>query len=227
MAGLAVTSNCAIIIQNYTPIMKDKAKIYDIFTGQQITLEELSQKHGNPAHDDSTRSNVQYDIDQFLKDLQRHFGVTEEDARRFIETYPHVGEALRHTRPPSTALAAVPPGEERLLITRRDLPEEAPALWARDKQPGDTPPDFIQRHYGPWIGNGLSRPDIDRYDHTLYVTLGRWLEKPSNSLPFDLPSKRELMEREASRLVPEEVRETQRQLSRQQRRLRHISRDRV
>lgn len=67
------------------------------------------------------------------------------------------------------------------------LPEKAPALWSEDKQPGDTPPDFIKRHYGPWVKadlSGITRPDIKRLDSSLYMALANWLRK--HELPSDL-----------------------------------------
>lgn len=71
---------------------------------------------------------------------------------------------------------------------RRPLPETAPALWAQDKQPGDTPPSFIKRHYGEHLrsdATGLTRPDIKRLDPQLYMALRNWLRK--NELPSDCP----------------------------------------
>lgn len=64
------------------------------------------------------------------------------------------------------------------------LPSHPPALWATDKHAGETPPDFIKRHYEPWIGRGLARPDIKRLDARLYVALNNWLRH--NEIPSDL-----------------------------------------
>jgi hypothetical protein len=68
------------------------------------------------------------------------------------------------------------------------LPETPPALWKESKEPGDTPPEFIRRHYGPWLNvdaTGLTRPDIKRLDPSLYMALANWLRK--NELPDDCP----------------------------------------
>ena len=68
------------------------------------------------------------------------------------------------------------------------LPNAAPAIWKNDKLAGDAPPDFIKRHYGPWLradALGLSRRDIKRLDPTLYTALANWLKK--NELPQDCP----------------------------------------
>lgn len=94
------------------------------------------------------------------------------------------------------------------------LPKEAPALWDRDKQPGDTPPDFIKRHYAPWLGKGLWRNNLGRLDPQLYTALSNWLRK--NKLPedFDLPSKRESWSADPMGDTPPEVREARRIVSR-------------
>jgi hypothetical protein len=68
------------------------------------------------------------------------------------------------------------------------LPDRAPAIWRTDKLPGDTPSDFIKRHYGPWLrsdATGLTRPDLNRLDPTLYMALANWLR--GNALPADCP----------------------------------------
>lgn len=83
------------------------------------------------------------------------------------------------------------------------IPEKAPAFWKQDKQKGDTPVSFIQRHYGEWLGKGLSRPDVKRLDEPLYRALYSWLR--SNDLPdgFDLPTAKEANDRLlASEVIP-------------------------
>lgn len=69
--------------------------------------------------------------------------------------------------------------------TKRPIPETAPARWADDKHPDDTPITFIQRHYGEWLNEGLTRPDIKRLDPRLYTALSNWLRNPANELPDD------------------------------------------
>lgn len=77
------------------------------------------------------------------------------------------------------------PAPERHQI---ELPSSAPAIWKDSKLAGDTPSDFIKRHYGPWLksdATGLTRPDIKRFDPSLYMALANWLRK--NELPDDCP----------------------------------------
>lgn len=94
------------------------------------------------------------------------------------------------------------------------LPKEAPALWDKDKQPGDTPPDFIKRHYAPWLGKGLARNNLGHLDPKLYTALTNWLRK--NNLPedFDLPNKSESWSADPMGDTPPEVREARRIVSR-------------
>jgi hypothetical protein len=73
-------------------------------------------------------------------------------------------------------------------LERIAVPQGAPAIWRDDKQPGDTPPDFIKRHYGPFLradATGLTRADVRRLDSSLYMALANWLRK--NELPSDCP----------------------------------------
>lgn len=91
-------------------------------------------------------------------------------------------EKLGTERTPTSALGRAP------------LPASPPATWREDKQPGDTPPDFIKRHYGQWLrhdGLGLSRPDLKHLDQPLYMALNNWLRPKangkSNTLPEDCP----------------------------------------
>lgn len=75
------------------------------------------------------------------------------------------------------------------------LPNKAPAIWTEAKLSGDTPPAFIQRHYGPWLGKGLTRPDIKRLDGQLYVALSNWLRKNEMPHDLDLPTLKEMNDR--------------------------------
>jgi hypothetical protein len=82
------------------------------------------------------------------------------------------------------------------------LPTVAPAIWASAKQAGDTPPVFIKRHYEPWLGKGLARPDIKRLDKGLYDSLNNWLRHNEMPADVDLPTLKEKNDRWAERLAP-------------------------
>jgi len=94
------------------------------------------------------------------------------------------------------------------------LPETAPAIWKQDKQKGDTPPDFIKRHYGPEgldvlraDGTGLKRNDLKAMDSTLYTALANWLKLKKNALPDDcpLPTKSEAISMRAASLTSDDI----------------------
>ena len=73
-------------------------------------------------------------------------------------------------------------------LSSPSIPTLAPAIWRDDKQAGDTPVDFIRRHYAEFLrsdATGLSRPDLKRLDPSLYMALANWLR--SNQLPDDCP----------------------------------------
>ncbi|WP_426030922.1 hypothetical protein [Caulobacter sp. DWP3-1-3b2] len=82
------------------------------------------------------------------------------------------------------------------------LPSNAPALWISEKKPGDSPPAFIKRHYAPWLGKGLARPDIKRLDPQLYVALNNWLRNNEMPADLDLPTLKEKNDRWAERVLP-------------------------
>lgn len=83
----------------------------------------------------------------------------------------------------------------------RAVPTTAPALWAKEKQSGDTPPDFIKRHYPNCLGHGLTRADIRRLDPQLYIALDNWHRHNDFPDDFDLPTLKESNDRWVSRIV--------------------------
>jgi hypothetical protein len=76
------------------------------------------------------------------------------------------------------------------------IPSHAPATWLARKDRSESPVDFIRREYGPWLGQGISRPDIKRLDKSLYDALCNWLSK-HGPMPndVDLPTKKEMNDR--------------------------------
>jgi|GEM_PF-4733292 len=83
----------------------------------------------------------------------------------------------------------------RVMDDRMELPSVAPALWTQDRLRSDTPPDFIKRHYEPWLGKGLARSDIRRLDPNLYESLANWLRKNQMPEDMDLPTLKERNDR--------------------------------
>lgn len=129
-------------------------------------------------------------ITKRLESLDSHFGLPV--AARVRELFPELAE-LERTEAEGRVSWVERVGEPE----RQPLPEKAPALWAQAKEPGDTPPTFIQRHYAPWLGKGLSRADVRHLDPQLYMALANWRRK--NDLPegFALPTKSEKLAAEA------------------------------
>ncbi len=74
----------------------------------------------------------------------------------------------------------------------RDLPNMAPGTWRTDKRDGETPPEFIQRVYGDWMGRGLTLADVRKRDEPLAQAYYHHLRKQRPLPPgFDLPTKPE------------------------------------
>lgn len=72
------------------------------------------------------------------------------------------------------------------------LPTEAPETYQGLRGP-ETPPAFVQRVYGPWLGHGLTRAHIRTLDSKLYDAINNWTSRPGNEWPaeVDLPTKAE------------------------------------
>ncbi|WP_155988070.1 hypothetical protein [Brevundimonas sp. EAKA] len=116
---------------------------------------------------------------------------------------PHIIDTIESTGMASAfvrELLGVDAAQTQQAVPTDALPDVAPALWAKDKRAGETPPDFIRRVYEPWIGKGLVRPHIKRLDIQLYVALTNWLRK--NDMPDDLnlPTLKEANDRLAAQL---------------------------
>jgi hypothetical protein len=91
------------------------------------------------------------------------------------------------------AVGSMPGTPELPLLHEKILPPSAaPALWDVAREGKETPIEFIGRHYQPWIGKGLTRPDIKRLDPKLYAALTVWLHRhPGDAESLNLPTKAE------------------------------------
>lgn len=65
------------------------------------------------------------------------------------------------------------------------LPSRAPEAYGGVRS-GESPPDFIKRVYGRWVGKGLTKTGLRQLDPGLYRALYNWLGR-GNVLPDDLP----------------------------------------
>lgn len=81
-----------------------------------------------------------------------------------------------------------------------DLPLKAPELYRKRTDRRERPHEFIARVYKPWLGNGLAQHHLLNLDRPLYFALHNWLLK--NEMPdwLDLPSKKEVHDRELRQL---------------------------
>lgn len=72
------------------------------------------------------------------------------------------------------------------------LPTAAPEFYVGLRGP-ETPPEFVQRVYKPWLGQGLTRAHLAKLDPKLYTAINNWLSRPGNVWPddVDLPTKSE------------------------------------
>jgi hypothetical protein len=80
------------------------------------------------------------------------------------------------------------------------IPQLAPAKWLERKNKDETPLDFIRRGYAPWLGKGLSKPDIRRLDRSLYLAIYTWTRAGGVIPPdFDLPTRKQVNDAELKR----------------------------
>jgi hypothetical protein len=92
-----------------------------------------------------------------------------------------------------------------------NLPSAAPALWDKRKTGREvSPADFIRKHYGAWIGKGLTRAHIGKLDQKLYAAYARQVSRSPEKAVEDLPS-----EERTKRSDPEEALERIRAQTRQ------------
>ncbi|WP_139797402.1 hypothetical protein [Novosphingobium sp. B1] len=99
------------------------------------------------------------------------------------------------------------PSAELSALPAVSLPDQAPEIYQGLRGP-ETPPEFVKRVYGPWLGQGLTRADIRKLDPKLSVAITNWLSRSGNEWPadVDLPTKAEQNERLLS-AGPDAIRE--------------------
>lgn len=97
-------------------------------------------------------------------------------------------------------------GLEHLLIPEArptdalDLPTTAPEFYQDRCDKSELPHEYIERVYADWLGKGLARHHILQLDKPLYMALANWLKKNDLPVSFDLPTKKELADRDLARL---------------------------
>lgn len=83
------------------------------------------------------------------------------------------------------------------------LPTVAPATWKADKQDGETPPSFVKRVYGEWLGQGFTRATVRHLDPPLAQAITNWLRNNEWPADVDLPTLKEQNNRWVDKLEKE------------------------
>lgn len=155
---------------------------------------ELIEQNSQPSPTPGQPS----DFEQMVADALRAAGLPMSHA-------PDITRSLQKALAENNLVVA-PVKDER---PRSDgaLPTEAPETYQGLRGP-ETPPEFVKRVYGPWLGQGLTRAEIRKLDPKLAVAIMNWLSRPGNEWPadVDLPTKAEQNERLLS-AGPEAIRE--------------------
>lgn len=79
------------------------------------------------------------------------------------------------------------------------LPKDAPEKYQGLRSP-ETPPTFVKRVYGPWLGHGLDRGHIRQLDPTLYQAIVNWSRRNKWPTEIDLPTRSQQIDRKLERL---------------------------
>lgn len=70
-------------------------------------------------------------------------------------------------------------------VAASTLPSEAPIKW-KDREPGETAPDFARRVYGPYgLANGIPKRVLRKLDAALVNELNTWARN-GNEMPADI-----------------------------------------
>jgi hypothetical protein len=92
---------------------------------------------------------------------------------------------------------------ERAALKMSALPTVAPATWKADKQDGETPPAFVKRVYGEWLGKGFTRATLRHLDPPLAQAMTNWLRHNEMPADVDLPTLKEQNTRWVERVEKE------------------------
>lgn len=123
-----------------------------------------------------------YTVEELVELIARSAPVGEESRVEFLTAFR---QALDERFPVANHLSDI------------SLPTEAPEKYQGLRGP-ETPPAFVQRVYGEWLGQGLTRAHIRTLDPKLYEGINNWLSRPSNEWPadVDLPTLKEQNDRD-------------------------------
>lgn len=113
--------------------------------------------------------------------VREHFPeIAALEALELTSILPH-GSAIADG---STANGADAKSEIASPIPAPPFPSEAPVKW-KDREPGETAPDFTRRVYGPWLEGGISKRALRKLDAALVNELNTWVRN-GNEMPTDI-----------------------------------------
>jgi len=85
------------------------------------------------------------------------------------------------------------------------LPAEPPERWIGGRGCPETPPDFIRRVYGEWLGKGFTRATLRHLDPPLARAVDNWLRTNEMPADIDLPTLKEQNTRWVDRVEREGI----------------------
>jgi hypothetical protein len=178
--------------------------------GQLISVARTKNKSDNQKSTSSKRDNgIESTLDSEKFDQTRlkreisaildDYSISESDRKSIQSRIVDLVTVLLSSTDIAHSIGNARPGVE--------VPTEAPETYQGLRGP-ETPPQFVKRVYGPWLGQGLTRADIRKLDPKLSVAITNWLSRPGNEWPadVDLPTKAEQNERLLS-AGPDAIRE--------------------
>lgn len=93
---------------------------------------------------------------------------------------------------------------EASTVSTISFPSKAPQLWVnRDPALKESPAIFTRRVYGPWIGMGLTRPQLRALDDALYHALSVWEHRHPEDAVTELPTLAQVIDSKIARLADE------------------------
>jgi len=93
---------------------------------------------------------------------------------------------------------------EASTVSTISFPSKAPQLWVdRDPALKESPAAFTRRVYGPWIGMGLTRPQLRALDDALYHALSVWEHRHPEDAVTELPTLAQVIDSKIARLADE------------------------
>lgn len=155
----------------------DSAAILDDIDCNNIAIEFSNRWTGI-----EDREQIYRQIEAYAKN-KGHTGIADY-ARSLFERYLKKAYAMQNSPASGKDSSTVKPSATNRAPA---VPAVAPALW-KDREPGETAPDFVRRIYGRWAidGEGISKRVLRDLDPTLITELNKWAREEGNEIPSDI-----------------------------------------